>query len=78
MSAKIFGRRGRRAVAPLVAIVALLATATPALACLDLCIETYGSVYFDKSIGRYVELDSCTQRYNSAGGVTTTCYYSTF
>ena len=74
----IFGRGGRRAAATLVSVIALLATASPALACLDLCIETFGSVYWDKSIGRYVELDYCTQRYNSAGGVTTTCYYSTF
>jgi hypothetical protein len=78
MSTIILGRGGRRAAVLLVAALALLATASPALACLDVCIETYGAVYYEKSIGRYVELDYCTQRYNDAGGVTTMCYYSTF
>lgn len=68
----------RRTATVVAAAFGLLATVSPAFACLDLCIEKFGPVFWEPSLGRYVELDYCTQRFNDAGGVSTMCYYSTF
>ena len=69
-------RRARRSLVSGAGLLVLVAfTPDEAFACLDICIQKYGSLT-RKSEGVYWELDSCTQRYNSTGGVTTTCYYN--
>lgn len=46
-----------------------------AFACLELCKEKFG-YYLKTRDGNTYELESCSERWNSAGGITTTCYYS--
>jgi hypothetical protein len=68
------GRIGRRSLvrgAGLMILVAIFPQ--DAFGCIDVCLRTFG--YYLDSGGTTYELESCSQRYNDAGGVTTTCYY---
>lgn len=67
-------RRSRLATSLTVALAGVLVTTQTAYACMDTCERTYGSV-FQASENEIWELDSCTQYYNSGGGITTKCYY---
>jgi hypothetical protein len=63
------GRRSLVRGAGLMILVAMVPQ--DAFACLELCKEKFGYMLE----GGY-ELESCSERWNSAGGITTTCYYS--
>lgn len=65
------GRIGRRSLVRGAGIMILVGIVPQdAFACLELCKEKFGYYY-----GSY-ELESCSERWNKAGGITTTCYYS--
>ena len=70
------GRSARRSLVRGAGLMILVAIVPQdAFACLELCKEKFG--YFLKTRdGNTYELESCSERWNSAGGITTTCYYS--
>jgi hypothetical protein len=57
------------------ALAVMLGGATRAFACIETCMSRYGELVYSGG-STYYEFEYCSERFNSTGGISTTCYYS--
>ncbi len=69
------GSARRIAVVTAGALAVTLGGATQAFACIEACMTKFGEVIYSGG-STYYEFEYCSERFNSSGGISTTCYYS--